>query len=239
MAEGMKSMRLHKAEPEASIVAKSTQGSGRHYIGVEALDPETAARRYLNSIINSDSATIAAAPTKSKTEAEYKNLGIDRIPFTGNQFVKFRQYFHKIPVYGSLVTVELDSDNGFVSVNTTLGDPSNVDPVAKLSPEEVLKKVSEWAGYGDKAVSLPARLFFYYDAGVGQWRLVYVVEDVPRLKPKAPGKADSLTSLPEVSDFVVDAHGGELVAELPRTQTMAEVDGRDDAVDGLGMTREI
>ena len=40
------------------------------------------------------------------------------------------------------------------------------------------------------------------------------------MKPRAAAKADSVAALPEVSDFVVDAHNGELVAELPRTQTI-------------------
>jgi Zn-dependent metalloprotease len=163
---------------------------------------------------------------------------VDRLPFTDTQYVKFRQYFHKIPVYGSLVSIELDSKNEFVSINTTVGEPSNVDPVAKIAPEAVLKKVARWAGSADK-VTQPARLFFYYDEAGARWRLAYVVEDVLREKPRSPGKSNGVTALPDVSDFVVDAHTGDLIAELPRTQNMAESDEVAEALDGLGGTRQI
>ncbi|TIX70444.1 MAG: M4 family metallopeptidase [Mesorhizobium sp.] len=239
MAKGMKSMRLHRGEPSAGPALESLAGPDTFALGVEALDPESAARRYIDAVIGSAPHAIAAAPSMNNTAAEYKSLGVDRIPFTGNQHVKFRQHFHKIPVYGSLVSVELDGKNGFVSINTTVGDPTNVDPVAKLSPQSVLKKVARWAGYGDTPMGQPARLFFYYDAEQARWRLVYVVEDVLRLKPQIKAKQGGVTALPEVSDFVVDAHDGELVAELPRTQTMAETDRLENAVDGLGATRQI
>ncbi|MER8733561.1 hypothetical protein NKJ46_25270 [Mesorhizobium sp. M0166] len=75
--------------------------------------------------------------------AEYKVLGIDRIPFLEHQYVKFRQYFHKIPVYGSLVTVELDKSNEFVSINTSVGDPSNVDPLSSISPKKIIGTLAE------------------------------------------------------------------------------------------------
>ena len=206
---------------------------------MKSLDPESAARRYVDAMVTGAPAmtTAATAPATPTAAAELKSLGIDRIPFTGNQHVKFRQYVHKIPVYGSLVSVELDGDNGFVSINTTMGDPGTVNPVADLSPQAVLKKVAKWAGYGKAELKQQPRPHFYFDAGQSSWRLVYLVEDVLRMKPRAAAKADSVATLPEVSDFVVDAHNGELVAELPRTQTID--DGRENATDGLGTTRDI
>lgn len=66
-----------------------------------------------------------------------------------------------------------------------------------------------------------------------------MVEDVLRLKLRVASKPDSVTALPEISDFVVNAHNGKLVAELPRTQTMAESDRSENAVDGLGTTPKI
>ena len=235
MAKGMNSVRIHRNEADlAQAVNAAKQPSAQK---IETLDPESAARRYLDTMLGGPTA-IAESPTMNDLNAEYKSLGVDRVPFTDSQYVKFRQYFHKIPVYGSLVSIELDSKNEFVSINTTVGEPSDVDPVAKIAPEAVLKKVAQWAGSADKVIQ-PARLFFYYDAAGAHWRLAYVVEDILREKPRSPGKSNGVTALPDVSDFVVDAHTGDLIAELPRTQNMAESDEVAEALDGLGGTRQI
>ena len=146
MAKGMMSIRMHRQEGgmEPTLAAARTAVLGAP--APESLDPETAARRVLSAILGPTTTALAPEPRMNEEAAEYKSLGVDRIPFTGSQHVKFRQYFHKIPVYGSLVTIELDDRNEFVSINTALGDPSNLDPVAKISPETVLKKIRKWAG---------------------------------------------------------------------------------------------
>jgi Zn-dependent metalloprotease len=239
MAKGMMSIRMHRQEGgmEPTLAAARTAVLGAP--APESLDPETAARRVLSAILGPTATALAPEPRMNEEAAEYKSLGVDRIPFTGSQHVKFRQYFHKIPVYGSLVTIELDERNEFVSINTALGDPSNLDPVAKISPETVLKRIRKWAGYGDQPLDRPARLYFYYDPKAARWRLTYIVEDVLRMKPQQPSRKESVTALPEVSDFVVDAHTGELVDEMPRTQNMAQQDRLETAGDGLGQQRQI
>jgi Zn-dependent metalloprotease len=166
---------------------------------------------------------------------EFKSLSTETLPLTGTRTVKFRQTYNKIPVYGSLVTVEMDYKNELLAVNSSLGEPANVDSVARISPADALEKVRVLAGHGPPPVEATPRLCYYYDAATNRWRLVYVVEDVPQRSQEAtqgPGHA------PLLMDYVIDAHTGDLVAQLPRTPSITD-GGEEDAKDALGEVRRI
>lgn len=195
---------------------------------VRQLDPGRAARGALAATGGSGT----AAPTEAR-RGDYRLIGIDKVPFSKNQIVKFRQQVSDIPVYGSIVSVELDADNNLVSVDSTLGEPSGVDPFAKIAPAQVIASVRDWAGYGTQALSTQPRLNFFYDSAGERWRLVYIVEDVELLRARAPENGAHEEGLTRYVDFVVDADSGERVAELPRTKN-AEVDAFDEAPDLLG-----
>jgi Zn-dependent metalloprotease len=133
-----------------------------------------------------------------------------------------------------LVTVELDETNNLVSINSAVGEPNQVSPVARISPAEALKAVEKHPGYRkhDLGKSAP-RLNYYFDQKASKWRLVFIVEDVsvtPVVKKPANQR------LPHRMDYIVDAHGGRVVAELPRTATAILVEA---ATDGFGKSRQI
>jgi hypothetical protein len=69
-------------------------------------DPEVAARRYVDHALAAPQIPMAA-PSVQGAEVEFKSLGVEEQPLTGTRTVKFRQQYHKIPVYGSLVTVQM------------------------------------------------------------------------------------------------------------------------------------
>ncbi|AEI68713.1 hypothetical protein LILAB_34160 [Corallococcus macrosporus] len=77
-----------------------------------SLDAETAARRYLDKAFASPQLPGFNPIVVQRHENEYRTLGAEAIPLTGTTMVKFRQLFGNIPVYGSLVSVELDENNG-------------------------------------------------------------------------------------------------------------------------------
>jgi Zn-dependent metalloprotease len=62
-------------------------------------------------------------------------LGAETVPLTETRTVKFRQVFQHVPVYGSLVTVEMDEDSELVSINSSMGAPEAVSPIAWIAPE--------------------------------------------------------------------------------------------------------
>src|SRR5437764_174387 len=67
------------------------------------------------------------------------------------------------------------------------------------------------------------RLAYYFaaaDGADGAWRLAYIAEDVPR---RGAGNDGGGHPQPQIFDYVVDAHSGDLVAALPRGQTVEPV----------------
>ena len=198
------------------------------------LDPETVAARYLQQALQSKAVRSFTAPKTDDVESEFKSLGTESIPLTGTKTVKFRQTLNKIPVYGSLVTVELDDDNNLVSVGSSLGKPTGVDPVAKIAPADAVKSVNKYPGFRKQLDGIVPRLNYYFDRTASKWRVVFIFENVPVSSPDAKkGKNDIA---PQFMDYVVDAHTGKVVAELPRTSSMAS--SVENAVDGLNKPRE-
>ena len=93
-----------------------------------ALDPETAARRFLDQALASPAVPSLAAPVANGATSEFKTIGTETVPLTGTKTVKFRQTLHGIPVYGSLVTVEVEDDNSLIAIDSALGTPDGRRP---------------------------------------------------------------------------------------------------------------
>src|SRR5262249_29152341 len=126
-----------------------------------------------------------------------------------------------------------------LSVNSALGNPDIDNAVASVSPADAQKVIA--ADAGDEALPLasPPKLYFYYDSSnePARWRLVYIAKNVQR-HGQDVSEGHSAT-LPEVVDYVVDAHTDALVAKLPRTQTAAWTQHVFHSADDLGQLRQI
>ncbi|MCX4672351.1 M4 family metallopeptidase [Streptomyces sp. NBC_01381] len=188
------------------------------------LDPEMAARRYLGQALASDVVPSFNAPVANGVTSRFKTIGTETIPLTDTCTVKFRQTLNDIPVYGSLVTVELDKANGLVGIDSALGEPQGVDPVATVSPGAALAAADAAPdGYALDLAGVVPRLNHYFDAAASHWRLVYILQDVPvTLDRTAEPRSDQQSELepPRFVDYVVDAHDRHVVAILPRTPSM-------------------
>jgi Zn-dependent metalloprotease len=200
------------------------------------LDPETAAKQILQHALASPAVPSLTAPKVAGGDSDFKSLGVETVPLTDTSVVKFRQEVKGIPIYGSLVSVELDENNEAVSINSNLATPDVNSSIAKVSPQSVLKKVAAQAGYENELPDVTPKLNYYLD-GKGKWHLAYLVENVrirkspDDLKPAADGGVQ----FPLVFDYVVDALTGSLVAALPRTPTMAAI--QQTSVDELNKQR--
>ena len=178
------------------------------------LDPESAAKRILAHAFASRAMPSLTAPRVNDEESDFRSLGVETVPLTGTRVVKFRQQIRGIPVFASLVSVELDDHNELVSLNSSLAKPDLPSYVARISPLDALKKIAVRAGYGRKLPDgIPVlNLFLDHDE---RWRLAYIVEDV---RSRSKGKASAAKhQIPLVFDYVIDALSGAMVAELPRT----------------------
>lgn len=179
------------------------------------LDPESAAKRILEHALASETMPSFTAPRVGDDESTFKSLGVETVPLTGTKVVKFRQQVKGIPVYGSLISVELGDHNDMVSLNSNIAKPDVASYVARISPQDALKKVASEAGYGRQLPDSTPVLNLYLD-GKSKWHLAYVIEDVRSRQKSSSTDHDS----PLVYDYVVDALSGSMVAELPRTPTV-------------------
>lgn len=205
MPNGLRTVAIHTNNAEAAAAfSPQVFAAGEAEGAPLRVDPETAARSYLTQAFSSPALGFAAEAAVT-APGEFRTLGSETVPLTNSQTVKFRQYIRKVPVYGSLVTVEMDENNELLSINSALGEPT-VDPVASISPREAMDRVREVSG--DETESVP-RLHYYYDDGQGDWRLVYLIEDVY--------DARSEDDRPHLYNFVVDAHNGDIVRQVPRS----------------------
>lgn len=211
----------------------------------EKIDPETVARRYLVQAIASPGLPEFEPSAPGDAGTEYRTIDTETSPLTNTTVVKFAQYRKMIPVYGSLISVELEKDNSLLSISSALGDPEGVDPVAEISPAQVLRIIVEDGGTTVHESAAIPRLYYFYDSRkeAGTWRLVYISKNVLRSRGSrgdAPAAApQEAPPLPDLVDYVVDAHTGELVTRLPRSQSAVWTPAESDAIDGLGATRRI
>src|SRR5258708_1155734 len=229
-ATGFTALALHVTEPAgaatfAALKAEhpTTAAFALHESRPENLDPESAAKRILAHAFASDAMPSLTTPKVSGIDSDFKSLGVETVPLTGTTVVKFRQQVHGIPIYGSLISVELDDNNDMVSLNSNLAVPDVKSFLAKISPADALAKVAAAAGYGrDRPQVVPALTLFFDSKG--KWRLAYIAENVHSRKTEQSG--------PLVYDVVIDALTGSLVAELPRTPSAGAA--TDQALDELG-----
>lgn len=198
-----------------------------------SLDAETAARTYLATMMNDDTQPQNFSAEANTTNKQLKLVGIESVPLTNTQTVKFREYINKIPVYGSLYTVEMSKNNEYINILAGTTPPIDLDPVAKISPYVALNMVKERAGYLTEPLNAVPRLHYYYNTQEGPnkgWRLVYIIEEV-LVKSRAEGQKNIE---PVLMDYVIDAHEGNFITEIPRSHF---IEG--EFIDGLGNIKRI
>ncbi|WP_329000076.1 M4 family metallopeptidase [Kribbella sp. NBC_00709] len=244
VGNGLNSVSLHSSDESWSGVIEELEQErsvrpGLRPEGAETaseVDPETAARRFLDQAVASADVPAFTAPSRNR-DRQFRIIGTETVPLTGTRTVKFRQVLDDIPIYGSLVTVELDDTNSLIGIDAALGEPQHLNPVASVSPAAALDAAADVRdGYRPTLTSVVPRLNYYYDVKNARWRLVYILEDVPvRLdrSVEASQDRDSALEPPHFVDYVVDAHSGEVVTMLPRTPSMAPVEQT--AVDTFGV----
>lgn len=205
----------------------------------DVLDSETAARGFLDDALGSSELPSLTSPVADGATSRFATISSETVPLTGTRTVKFRQTLHGIPVYGSFVVVELDEGNELVGIDSTLGRPEGVDPVATIAPARALELVrGAPGGYEPTDDRVVPQLSYYYDPADARWRLVYMLEDVPvTLHREAGTKGDDGPEPPRLLDYVVDAHDGSTIALLPRTPSLTSGAEEQTAPDTYGTER--
>jgi len=212
---------------------------------LSSLDPEEAARRHLQHALTSAAVPALTAPTVGGTATEFTSMGAESVPLTRTRTVKFRQTVGAIPIYGSLVTVELDEDNDLVSIDSALGEPAGVSPEPEITADDAVASAAAHPGFHPRLGNVTPELQYYFDRAASQWRLVYLLPDVPvEVDPDTQDSEDRAADLepPRFLDYVVDAHDASVVAVLPRTPSATAdastaLSAEHRAIDGFGVER--
>src|SRR4029077_10474298 len=231
---GLRTFAFHRDQSSGSAAIATAMApsvlnaAGEPGGGPSPMAPEKGALLLLQNALGSDKLPGFNAADLQGDVAEFSPVGHRNLLLTNSQTVKFRQLYRKIPVYGSLLTVEMDAFTRLLSINSALGAPFGVDAVAQVSPAAALATVRAAAGYAADAAADPLhaqpRLVYYFDSPAGLWRLAYITEDVPQRGGEAGSGDDGHDHhLPQIYDYVVEAHSGELVPALPRGQTVEPV----------------
>lgn len=252
---GLRSFAFHRQDKGAATVLGDIRpkarrarpgarpGAAAARTAITGMDAESAARQYLTNALASESLPTFTAGDPSAEKSDFKLITVEAVPLTGTQMVKFCQYYRRIPVYGSLVAVELDKKNELISINSTLTEPTNVDPVASVAPAAVVQTVVRASGSDPQSMEATPNVYYYFDREAQRWRLVYIMRDVPTTKGSQDIEAVTTgvsnrraqsTSVTKAFDYVVDAHSGDLVAQLPRSHNLTVK-----ARDGLKKMRTI
>ena len=150
---------------------------------------------------------------------------------------KYRLRYQGIPLYGSSIIVDLDEDNKFLFANSSevaqdeavkKGFP---DKNPKVTEKDLKDSIYEYCLKKGEPISPEAlehcdvnpQLYYYFkhfsngsSHKLGEWRLVYVTN----IKVMAPtgGEKSVGTSL-ELTDYVIDAHTGEIILEISNLRT--------------------
>jgi Zn-dependent metalloprotease len=157
--------------------------------------------------------------------------------FTQASKFKYRLRHQGIPLYGSSIIVDLDEDNKFLFANSSevaqdeavkKGFP---DKNPKVPEEDLKDSIYKYCLKKGEPISPEAlehcdinpQLYYYFkhfsngsSHKLGEWRLVYVT-NIKVMAPTSGGKSVG-TSL-ELTDYVIDAHTGEIMLELSNLRT--------------------
>ncbi|GBE75467.1 hypothetical protein myaer87_26940 [Microcystis aeruginosa NIES-87] len=157
--------------------------------------------------------------------------------FTQASKFKYRLRYQGIPLYGSSIIVDLDEDNKFLFANSSevaqdeavkKGFP---DKNPKVPEEDLKDSIYKYCLKKGEPISPEAlehcdinpQLYYYFkhfsngsSHKLGEWRLVYVT-NIKVMAPTSGGKSVG-TSL-ELTDYMIDAHTGEIILELSNLRT--------------------
>ena len=113
---GLKGFSLHSTDANAAPAINAVgaelmaASAGGATFAPTSMDPESAARQFLNQALRSQEVPGFTLAGRTSDDTEFRSLGTDASPLTRSTIVKFRQFYRKVPVYGSLVTVDWASE---------------------------------------------------------------------------------------------------------------------------------
>jgi len=199
------------------------------------LNPEAVALKYLENALSQQTGAMeefTALTSTDRTNVQFRPITTEYIPFTENKLVKFRQSVNNLDVYGSVANIEMDRDNNFVSVNSSLVRELDPNGPATISPAQARNIASQYFKR-DLPESINPSLCFYFFGEV--WKLVYMLREVevlPDVNEAQPLDTDH--EPPVLMNIVIDAREGKVLLAVP---AMINFRSQETANDESGLPR--
>jgi bacillolysin/neutral peptidase B len=195
---------------------------------------ETAGRLLLQTYLEdagSETLREVTAPNRPELIPDMIAGASTPVPALSANRVVFQQTSHAIPIFGARVAVDVDSsDKSLVAINGKVTPVPDVNPKAKLSPDDALESLISWSG-ADRTAAANARnvprspvLTWFLKQETERWHLTYHFIAVPiQPQPEKPLAHDPFPTLAHVClghaprsevglyDYFVDAHDGAVV----------------------------
>jgi large subunit ribosomal protein L27 len=176
------------------------------------LKDEAKALAYLNYVVFGNTPQSFISEKKKTQIYDFRCYGHKVFSRSKTIAYRFQQYHKNIPLYGSLITVELDGKHELITVNAVIADPQEVETDAKTTDQHALRKVRKLTQRPPESLNRDLDLSLYF--ANEQWNLVFIVMDVDKLQIPQ----QKVHVAPEVVDYVISAINGEVLAEIPRSQ---------------------
>lgn len=220
-----------RSEREPSIFpAADTEAT----LSLRSASSEYAARYYAHALLDAhDSEPLRAIADNGGSDLvpNLRLVGTESMSLNHSNLVTFEQTVREIPVFGSKAVVEIDSDdNRLLSFDGHLAAPTDVSPLAGLSPDQALSRLAEACGgeilEPDRLAAAPA-LVYFQDERDDRWHLAYHFKSLALNPPDDDGEPlpqefasmqvigcgfdHSLQEPPARYDYLVDANDGDVV----------------------------
>jgi bacillolysin len=200
---------------------------------------EAAARFYMSGVMDTDdrpSLRAMTAPDRAELMPDMRLRTIQAVPRSAHRLIVFDQTKSSIPVFGSRVVVELDTNRELVDISGDVAEFEPASSLAGLSPIEALQAVAAFAGVETERLQKvqPPQLVFFHREEDGSWHLAYQFVKVPAAPAEflndtllhrscAHLRGASHRAAHPAINYLVDAHDGEILFFYSAKPMMAAV----------------
>lgn len=234
---GLESFSFHEGDSSKTVVNNINSSfktfSANRVIGTVP-KTEDVAKFYLEKTMESQETSLQSfnKPETNNSKLDFKPFQVEEIPFTDSRTVKFRQTINDISIYGSVVNVEVDKDLNLVSINSSLVPDIEINTIARVGPEDALKKASEYI-QNEIPTSVTPLLYIYFFEE--KWRLVYLIKNVVSKREEEDAQAGEYKKLKHSHSYlnyvnvIIDAQDGTVLKLSPRAMSFkSQASGDDD-----------
>lgn len=182
-----------------------------------APDVAELASDYLARVLEQDAVVSFGPDAEPSPEVALRDVQPSRL--TGTSVVRFDQVRSSIPIFGSHMVVEVAASGALVGVQADVAAVQGTSPIPTVTPEAAMASIAALAGVDAAALQAPAAptLTFFHedDEDADRWHLAWFFKDVPVEPAHEPSRCRGHGGSPRRSspryDYLVDAHGGEVV----------------------------